>query len=60
MLSMLEYFSETHLDNYVTDEQINIEGLCQIIRKNRDYYGGGIAILPKHGVAVIRTVFGWR
>ena len=47
MLSMLEYFSETHLDNYVTDEQINIEGLCQIIRKNRDYYGGGIAILPK-------------
>ena len=53
MLSMLEYFSETHLDNNVTDEQINMEGLCQIIRKNRDCCGGGIAIVSKRGDALI-------
>ena len=50
---MLEYFSETNLDDNVTDEQINKEGLCQIIRKKRDCFRGGIAILPKHGVALI-------
>ena len=44
-------FSETHLDNNVTNEQINIEGFSQIIRKDRNCYGGGIAILSKHVAA---------
>ena len=32
-------FSETHLDNNVTNEQINKEGFSQIIRKDRNWYG---------------------
>ena len=36
-------FSETHLDNNVSNEQKNIEGFSQIIRKDRNFYGGDIA-----------------
>ena len=49
-------FSETHLDNNITNEQINIEGFSQIIRKDRNCYGGGIAIYLSNSIQVRRRI----
>ena len=49
-------FSETHLDNNVTNEQINKEGFSQIIRKDRNWYGGGIAINLSNSIQARRRI----
>ena len=47
-------FSETHLDNNGTNEQINLEGFSQIIRKDRNCYRGGIAIYLSNSIQARR------
>ena len=49
-------FYEKHLDYNVTNEQINIAGFSQIICKDRNCYGDGIAIYLSNSIQARRPI----
>lgn len=50
------FFTETHLDQRVQNNDIQIEGFEQPIRKDRNSNGGGIIAYIKSGVNVTRRI----
>ena len=43
--------SETHLDNSISNQSISIDGFHQPIGKDRNRYGGGVAIYISYKLA---------
>jgi hypothetical protein len=50
------FFTETHLNNQITDEDIAISGFDVHNRKDRNSHGGGIIMYHKSNINVLRRV----
>ena len=50
------FFTETHLNNQITDEDISISGFDVPYRKNRNSHGGGIIMYHKSNINILRRV----
>lgn len=49
-------FTETHLDDNILDEQLELDGFNSIYRKDRNSFGGGVLIYLSNAVRASRRV----
>ena len=50
------FFTETHLNNQITDDDIAISGFDVSFRKDRNSHGGGIIMYHKSNINILRRV----
>jgi hypothetical protein len=50
------FFTETHLNNQITDDDIAISGFDVPFRKDRNSHGGGIIMYHKSNINILRRV----
>jgi hypothetical protein len=50
------FFTETHLNNQITDDDIAISGFDVPFRKDRNSHGGGIFMYHKSNINILRRV----
>jgi hypothetical protein len=48
------FFTETHLNNQITDDDIAISGFDVPFRKDRNSHGGGIIMYHKSNINILR------
>ena len=49
-------FTETHLNNQITDDDVAISGFDIPVRKDRNSHGGGIIIYHKSNINILRRI----